>query len=256
MSRIHAFEFEDFPWFPEFLRNYMTDFLQTLANLSDFFKPVVPVIERGLDHSGGNTIIDLASGGGGGLVRLAKHLMTRRPDIDIVLTDYFPNLDAFRYTAAKLPCFRYEEHPVNALNVPTNLVGLRTQFLSFHHFTPEQAQQILQNAVDTGSPIAIFEAQERSVQSVVAMLFSPITVLLVTPFIRPFRIGRIVFTYFIPLVPLFIWWDGIVSALRTYSVREMQSLVDSLQNKDTFVWEIKRLKSGPGVVLYLLGHKK
>ena len=256
MPRIQAFEFEDFPWFPAFIRNYMTDFLQFLANASDFFKPVVPVIEKALAQSKTNTIVDLASGGGGGLVRLSKHLVTNHPDLKIILTDFYPNLDAFRHTAQKLPCFRYVEYPVNALGVPEDLAGLRTQFLSFHHFAPDQARRILQNAVDNGSPIGIFEAQERSLPSLLAMFFSPLTVLITTPFIRPFRVGRIIFTYFVPLVPLFIWWDGIVSALRTYSVNEMQALVDGVRGKETYAWEIQRVKSGPGVVLYLVGWKK
>jgi hypothetical protein len=81
-------------------------------------------------------------------------------------------------------------------------------------------------------------------------------VLLTTPFIRPFRIGRIIFTYLIPVVPLFVWWDGIISSLRTYSIKEMEDLVKSVENNDSFVWEIGRLKSGPGVVLYLLGTVK
>jgi len=133
---------------------------------------------------------------------------------------------------------------------------LRTQFLSLHHFKPKDAKKILQNAVATKQNIAIFEGQERSFASIFAMIFSPITVLLVTPFIKPFSVGRIIFTYLIPLVPIFVLWDGIVSSLRTYSVKEMEDLVNGLENKDQFDWEIGRKKSGPGVNLYLLGTLK
>ena len=48
MARIHLFEFEDQQWFPSFLRNYMTDFLQFISNKFDIYKPVVPVIQKGL----------------------------------------------------------------------------------------------------------------------------------------------------------------------------------------------------------------
>jgi len=44
--------------------------------------------------------------------------------------------------------------------------------------------------------------------------------------------------------------------LRTYSVKEMEDLVNELDNKDQFDWEIGRKKSGPGVNLYLLGTLK
>ncbi|NOQ71731.1 MAG: hypothetical protein GQ574_07015 [Crocinitomix sp.] len=57
-------------------------------------------------------------------------------------------------------------------------------------------------------------------------------------------------------MPLFVLWDGIVSSLRTYSVKEMNALVAGLDGAGKFDWDIKRVKSGPSVVLYLLGTKK
>lgn len=253
MARIHLFEFEDLEWFPGFLRNYGTDFLQFLANKTKMWKPVVPILQKALKKAGSHRMIDLASGGGGGLLWLNETLKESDPELHITLTDYYPNLDAFAYTKAQADNFDYIEQSVNALKVPENLKGVRTQFLSLHHFKPADARAILQNAVDAKSPIAIFEGQERSLPSILAMIFSPITVLLTTPFIRPFKPGRIIFTYLIPIVPLFVMWDGIVSSLRTYSVREMEELIDGVQGKDSFDWEVKRVKSGPGVVLYLLG---
>ena len=68
--------------------------------------------------------------------------------------------------------------------------------------------------------------------------------------------GRIVFTYLIPIVPLFVLWDGVVSSFRTYSVKEMKALVANLNGGDNYDWDIGKVKSGPGVILYLLGTKK
>ncbi|MGV3629865.1 MAG: hypothetical protein ACO1O6_01590 [Bacteroidota bacterium] len=255
MARIHLFEIEDQSWFPKFLRNYMTDFLQFLANKTDLYKGVLPLFFEALEKSGEEKIIDLCSGGGGGLLRISEHLHKHNPDIRITLTDYYPNSAAFKEICARYPNFTYSEKPVNALQVPQELKGFRTQFLSFHHFRPDDARQILQNAVDSEQNIAIFESQERSFASILAMLFSPVSVLFVTPFIRPFSIGRIIFTYLIPLVPLCVLWDGIVSSLRTYSATEMQALTDSLNGKEKFTWKIGKVKSGPGKILYLVGTK-
>lgn len=88
------------------------------------------------------------------------------------------------------------------------------------------------------------------------MFLSPISVLLTTPFIKPFKIGRLIFTYLLPIVPLFVWRDGILSSLRTYSVKEMHELVKSLDKTEKYDWEINRIKSGPGTILYLLGTPK
>ena len=256
MARVHLFEFEDQKWFPSFLRNYGTDFLQFLSNKTKMYKPIVPIIEKGLHLSKTNRIIDLGSGGGGGLIWLNSELKKNIPDITIALTDFYPNIPAFEFTKNKADNFEYIEKPVDARSVPKALKGLRTLFLSFHHFKPKDAQLILQNAIDANSSIAIFEGQERSLPSLLAMLLSPISVLLTTPFIRPFKMGRLIFTYFIPIVPLFVLWDGVVSALRTYSILEMKELVENLSGAEQYDWEIDKIKSGPGVILYLLGTKK
>ncbi|MFC2175849.1 hypothetical protein ACFLR1_02610 [Bacteroidota bacterium] len=256
MGRIHLFEFEDQAWFPAFLRNYATDFLQFLSNKTKMYKPIIPVIKKGVIESGTNQIIDLGSGGGGGLIWLNTELRKEIPDLKIVLTDYYPNIPAFKFTKAQADNFTFSEKPIDARAVPAELKGLRTQFLSLHHFKPTDAKQILQNAIDSNNSMAIFEAQERSFPSILAMLFSPITLFLTTPFIKPFKLGRIVFTYFIPIVPLVVLWDGVVSSLRTYSLSEMNELVKSLKGTETYNWEINKVKAGPAVVLYLLGTKK
>lgn len=256
MRRIHLFEFEDLKWFPSFLRDYITDFLQFLSNRTKLYKPIIPIIKKGLEISNTNQIIDLGSGGGGGLIWLNNELRKEIPNIRITLTDYFPNISAFHFTKKKADNFEYIEYSIDARNVPQNLNGLRPQFLSLHHFNQDDAKKILQNAIDSKSSIAIFEAQERSFKSILPMLFSPISVLLTTPFIRPFELGRIIFTYLIPLIPIFVLWDGVISCLRTYSIEEMNKLVSDLRGTENYNWEIGKVKSGPGVILFLLGTKK
>lgn len=257
MARIHLVEFEDLGWFPKNIRNYMTDFLQFVANRFDFYKTITPVLKKGVSVSGTNTIIDLASGGGGGWLKLSEHVAEEMPEVTVCLTDFYPNIPAFERTKLKNPTvFSYETHSVNALNVPSHLKGLRTQFLSLHHFRPDDAQQIFQNAVDARSPIAIFEAQRRTVGDFIKFFFSPLNVLFVTPLIRPFSFGRIFFTYLIPIVPIFVWWDGLVSVLRTYSDKEIHGLIAKLRNGDTFEWEVSCVKSGQVKIYYVLGIPK
>jgi hypothetical protein len=77
---------------------------------------------------------------------------------------------------------------------------------------------------------------------------------LLTPFIRPRTISRFVFTYVIPLVPLFSLWDGFASCFRVYSPSELKRMTDTIGAKD-YVWETGRMKfeRGPGYATYLLG---
>ena len=256
MKRRHLFELEDQQWFPSFIRNFGTDFLQFISNKADFYQAVVPIIKKGIEESGSETVIDLAAGGGGGWQRLSEHLKPSFPDLKIILTDYFPNISAFQEMQKRDAIFQYETASVNALDVPPSLKGFRTQFLSFHHFKEAEALQILQNAVNNKVPIGIFEGQERTIGNLIKNLFSPIFILLTTPFIRPFKLSRILFTYIIPIVPLFVMWDGAVSVLRTYTPEEMKAMTQQLEGGDQYSWEIGTTKEKGILVQYLLGYPK
>ena len=256
MSRIHLFEFEDLNWFPNALRDYGTDFLQFLSNRTRLFKPTLPILHQLLIDTNNDRITDLASGGGGGLLWLLSELRKEMPNLETTLTDYYPNVKAFEYTCSQIPSLSYSTEKVDARQVPEHFTGVRTMFLSFHHFRPSDARKILENAVKSGQPIFIAEGQERSIPSLIAMLFSPLSVLFTTPLIRPFRWGRILFTYLIPIVPLFVLWDGVVSCLRTYSVKEMNTLIAQVPEQESYEWETGRMRSGPASVRYLLGKPK
>ncbi|MEM6642400.1 MAG: class I SAM-dependent methyltransferase [Bacteroidota bacterium] len=256
MKRVHLFEIEDQLWFPSFLRDYMTDFLQFLSNKAEVYRAVVPLVREKLKESKQHTIVDLASGGGGGLRWLNETLQKDLPNLKIILTDYYPNIDAFELTQKSSDNFQFVRDSIDARDVPESLKGFRTQFLSFHHFKPSDAEQILQNAIDANSPIAIFEAQDRSVGSFVGMLLSPIVLLFLTPFIKPFKMSRILFTYLIPILPLCILWDGIISCFRTYSVEEMQQIIDRLKNAKSFHWEVGKKTEKNSKILFLVGLPK
>jgi len=94
MKRVHLFEIEDLNWFPSFIRNHMTDFLQFLSNKSKIYKPIVNLLIDKIKKSGKHQIIDLASGGGGSYLWLNTQLQEKIPGIKITLTDFYPNIIA------------------------------------------------------------------------------------------------------------------------------------------------------------------
>lgn len=258
MNRIHAPEWEDFRWFPASWRDYGTDYLKFIATKFNIYEPLLPIIKRGLAAAENSQWVDCASGGGSGLPLIARAVRQDYPGLKIVLTDYYPNIKAFESIKNENPqVFDFERQAVNALDLPPQFRGwLRTLFGSFHHFRPAEAQKILQNAVDQQSPIAIFEPVGRNPASFIAMLFVILNVLLFTPFIRPVRWEVLPFIYLIPIVPLYIMWDGFASILRTYSEKELKKLLSSLQNADSFDWKTGKKQSGPMPMYYLLGIPK
>jgi hypothetical protein len=242
---------------PQNLRNFSKDFLLFISNKFDIYRPIVPIIEKGLAKTPNPKIIDLTSGTGRGWLSLRKHLIKKYPNLRVTLTDFCPNLDALGNVAARGgETFEFMPTSVDARFVSSSMKGMRTQFLSLHHFCPEDATLILQSAVEAQTPIAIFELQERTWKNILTMIFSPINVLFSTPFIKPFKISRLIFTYLIPIVPFIVLWDGVASCLRTYSESEMQQLVEATPQYEAFEWEIGRIHHKGMPILYLLGCPK
>jgi len=177
--------------------------------------------------------------------------------LKITLTDFYPNIKAFESLTKEVPnTFTYEKSSVDAIHPPKHLQNsIQTIFGAFHHFRPDKAKQILQNVVNTNTTIAIFEPVGRNFGSWFSMIFVPLNILIFTLFIRPIRWNVLPFIYLIPIIPLYILWDGIASILRTYSENELQALVNSLENAKDYEWEIGKTP-GAMPINYLIGFKK
>ncbi len=80
------------------------------------------------------------------------------------------------------------------------------------------------------------------------------TALCVTPFIRPFRLSRLLLTYLIPIIPLITLFDGIVSCLRTYSPTDLRELLDEA-SPGVYTWYIGEdpIRFSPVPMTYLVG---
>ena len=64
--------------------------------------------------------------------------------LKIVFTDLFPNLSAKKEIESKLEGAIYHDNSIDARNVSAQLKGLRTMFLSFHHFNEKEAKKFIE----------------------------------------------------------------------------------------------------------------
>ncbi|MCI0382495.1 MAG: hypothetical protein L0207_05550 [Chlamydiae bacterium] len=252
--RLHLFEFEDLKWMPKIFRRFITDLLTYQINHFGIYEATIGKLVEILDKTGHDTIIDLCSGSGGpalGVREKASKAVGR--DIRLVLTDKYPNLEAF--AAIKEKHVTSISESVDAVKVSQRLKGMRTVFTAFHHFKPEQAQGILKNAVDGCMPIGIFEITERKLVSLMTLIIAPITSLIFSLFIRPYKVSRFFWTYVIPIIPLLYTWDGLISNMRTYTKQEWLEMTNQFQ--DQFTWETGELISRFHIkITYLIGYPK
>jgi hypothetical protein len=258
MRRIQFIELHEQPWFPPTLRNEITDALQCGSEILRAYAPISVLLQRALDTTRCFSIVDLGSGSGGPWLDLSQKLRRGKAPYRIWLTDMFPNLAAFENVKAASPnAIDFCRAPVDAMKVPVELDGFRTMFSSFHHFPPAQARAILQNAVDARQGIGIFEITSRTPSAVCTMFLWFLTPFLFTPSIRPFRWSRMFYTYVLPIIPLVLLFDGLVSCLRTYRTRELRELIQGLAVTE-YRWEIGEQSGNFGLlpVTYLIGHPR
>jgi hypothetical protein len=257
MGRIHLVEVQDLIWFPKSIRDGLTDNLQFAVNLTNQFSSIISHLLKALRHTRVQKIIDLCSGSGGPWLRLYQALEDAgKAPIEVVLTDKYPNTAAFRHAQSMSQGrISFLTESIDAMKVPHELKGFRTFFASFHHFQPDEAHAILRDAVDSGQGIGVFEVTSRRPSAFLLMCIAPLWVLIFTPFIRPFRWSRIVWTYIIPLIPIIGLFDGMVSCLRTYSVSELTDLVADLRGCG-YMWDIgeEKVAHSPVPITYLIGY--
>ena len=260
MKRIHLVELEDLPGCPDVIRETSTDFLFGLCTLVNIYELAYEKIAKVLDITNTNTIVDCCSGTGGPIKRLRNYFdQHQKKDVTIFLTDKFPNLQSFGKFEKEYPeNIVGVTESIDACELPATLKGMRTFFSSFHHFKPECATQILQDAVDNEVPIAIFETTQRHPIDLIQALLSPVAVWLILPFTRRLTWKKFIFTYLIPITPFAFMWDYFVSIFRTYSIKELQAMTQQIQGTDNYHWEFGKLRSrrrSEGVI-YLIGYKK
>jgi hypothetical protein len=262
VKRRHLFEWEDQPWLPTVLRDFITDHLR-FHFASDDARPLhramAALLHDAMRKAGTREIVDLCSGGGGPLLAVQRCL---RDELDfettVTLTDLYPNIPAFELLEHSSPeSIHGLREPVSAFDVPPTLRGIRTLFTAFHHFRPVDAKRILIDARVKRSAIAVFEPLERKLWMALAFgLGSVPTVMWRTPKLGPMSWSRFALTYLLPLAPAMATWDGVVSTFRSYTVDELAALA-SAAGSDAYAWEAGQTSYetplGPFRLTYLIG---
>lgn len=256
LKRIHLFEFEDLSWFPDWLRRALTRLVMVMHKVLKSDEQLTDLLVPLIKETKPDNIIDLCSGSGGPMPNVLKSLNNEHgfENLNLTLTDLYPNTVVAKSINTPDSNVWYKTDPVDATHVDHSLVGLRTMISSFHHMKPASAKQILKSAFYNKQPICIFEISDNSYPRFLWWATIPvniITCLVVTPMVRPLTWYQLVFTYLIPIIPIFFAWDGAVSNARTYTINDLNMLLEDLQSPD-YKWESGTLK-GRGNKLYLIG---
>jgi hypothetical protein len=249
MRRLHSFELIDQPWWPAPLRRAATDYLAFIVTKAGVFTALAPRLAALVDGAPAPRIVDLCAGGGGPYPALLDAVDAARSGraTEVVLTDLHPH-ERMQSRDARV---HVESRSVDARAVPGDLGGVRTIFDGLHHFAPAEARAVLADAARARTPILVAEASERAAAAIVGAIFIPLFVLLVMPLVRPRSWLALLLTYLVPILPLAIFWDGLISCLRTYRVDELRALVADLG--DGYRWEAGSVRKAGRNITFLVG---
>jgi hypothetical protein len=225
MLRLRLIEIHEQNWFPSELRTAVTDLLQFTLNLTGYHRAVAPLLLAALNRAQTKCVVDLCSGGGGPWPDLLDAMKSDEP-VSVCLTDKYPNCPSFeRIRRLSRKHVTFATQAIDAECVPPELLGFRTLFNSFHHFQDGHAEEVLADAVKNGQGVAVFEVPRRRPLTILAASLMALGAFLFLPFVRPFCFSLFAWTYLIPVLPFVMWFDGVVSCLRSHSISELRELI-------------------------------
>lgn len=259
--RLHLMELHEQPWCPDSIRELVVETLYIiwtqvpLPRFSMARTVVCDVIRCILYETQCVELVDLCSGGGGPMPSVSSAL-----EIPVTLTDLFPQVNHWRrlqQDPGMQSYLRFVERPVDATAVSVGRLRqsnvLRTFCLSLHHFQPQDVKRFLNDAIDAKQPIVFMEAQERSLRFLVPfLLLAYPAVWLLWVLVLALRLlrsrgaalldprwwGTAAITVVVPIVPILVWVDGLVSGLRTYSREEFLNVAVTCTNSNSYEWSV------------------
>ena len=228
--RVQSFEFGDQAWVPEFYHSVLRDFMGALYKAFGHHKLWTQAILDLCENNPNKTIKDPCAGSGHVNLMIRTALpasFTGSFELSDLMIE--KNIEfAKQINALKDSGISYKLQPTDATKSTPEDHSPKLFINSFHHFDHDQVGQILKHNAENGNDILILEYCRKSPDSLIAMFFGPVLFLLFLPFIwnRKNRLPCVLFTYLLPLIPLMLLWDGIISCLRTYSAKDLHAILE------------------------------
>ena len=251
-------ELHEQAWFPQVWRDLFRAGLGKAFVYFGLSRELSRGLSRFLDVARPTEVLDLCSGSGEVSVdawRCAQAGREQRPAA-LILSDLFPDVLSWSQYSREAG-FIASTVDVRRLR-DSALPRARMMLNSLHHIGPDELLELLQETADCADG---FFAADRNARNWREMLLTvsavPIAAAFITSFvIRPFKLRNILWGLLIPVIPLVALIDGLVSNFRSYTVEELQALVDNAPS--TFTWEVGETPGHRGVpaMTYVIGVRR
>jgi hypothetical protein len=239
-------ELEDYNWFPQLFRHFQTAYIGSIITWTKFYKPLVPVVQHLLNENKINNIQDLCSGSGMPAVFMQQQLSG---DYKTTLSDKFP-VQSFTKTKNVI----YLKKETDVLLLKPEHDTCYTMYNAFHHFTDSEQQQLLKSLQAANAPFVIAEILEPDFFTMIKIIFTTTVMQLLTaPFVKPFSLLRLLFTYIIPVNLITVTYDGVISVFKSKSAQQYQNLVNKTANGN-YEMTVHKIRNWKGTITYIKGN--
>lgn len=258
LKRFHLFEFCDQPWLRGVWREAYLDGLNATFKLFRIHNHLYKPYGKWMALANKKEVLEVCGGGGGPVDTILSSLKKENESLPIItLSDLNPDFIAFQKLQAKHPeHIKYINEPVDATkteNIEAELISLCS---SFHHLPPTLAKKVLRNAYNNSNGIFIREVLSRNPLNALSSLFNLLPLMLAPFFAGRISFFKILISTIIPIIPLMIIFDGIVSVFRTYTTDEIFQLMPNEMQKNWKWVEGSNSIMGIFKAPYLYGYKK
>jgi hypothetical protein len=237
--RIQGFEFCDQPWLKGVWREAYLDGLNFILWMGGIYARLHEPFAKWVRRAGNRPVQDLASGGGRPIATLIEEADKKNVSLPkIILSDLHPDTNAFALMARDYPGrLEYVGETVDATDPGAGGARLFSICGAFHHFPPETARRMLANVASRGDGIFIQEIFDRQWWALALCMFNLIPLMLAPFFSERFSVKKLLISTILPIVPLMIMFDGIVSIFRTYRPAEIIAMLP-IRLRTEWHWEM------------------
>jgi hypothetical protein len=209
------------------------------------YQPLATILQQMIDDNKITALQDLCSGSGIPAIYMQRQLKTK---ISMLLTDKYPEMNF-----ENKPGIVYSLHPADVLAMqPVENVGY-TMFNAFHHFSAEQQKVFVQKMAENKAPVLIAEILEPGVLNVLKIIFTATIIQLLTvPFVKPFSLLRLFFTYIIPVNLVTVTYDGIISVFKSKTAKQYNELVKDISTQSYHI-TVHTINNWKGNLVYIKG---
>jgi len=238
-------ELEDYNWFPEALRSWQLQVVGNISVWTKLYQPLASILQQMIVKNKITALQDTCSGSGMPAVYLQQQLTANIP---MLLTDKYP-VPGFK----NKPAVIYALGAVDVLEIQPQENTVYTMYNAFHHFPAAEQKALIKKMAVQKTCFLIGEILTPGFFNLVKILLTTTLLqLLVAPFVKPFSLPRLFFTYIIPVNLFTVTYDGIISVVRSKTAAAYNDLLQDISNP-SYKITISTIKNWKGNLVYIKG---